>query len=523
MFIFTFVSSLTGIFLMFFRNWRKILDNEKIPSEYIDAYSKVVLFEIYTNPEHPIAKDIPLPRDPKPIKTMKCLGNIKVDSSDDDMEYLAKWEQIFQKLNNKVFPYPEFRSVWKDRDEANYVLRTYFKDYLPEKRVYWNDITSDDSTSRFIFQGMGFDMVQQASIEDIKNIVEEYGITDASRIVYKVCYNFMKDFHIPDEFDRHGCNAYFSADNYPKLLYIEKDNELYNSKSNRWEYLKFVLRSAALVYGTVFNHATFTHLTVSNACNIASREILPKDHPLRKILHIFTVGASQVNIAASVLLIPNKNGNIARKGLGDLATQEIMEYGLDNYIWRSFPEQIIHMGLTRLNLPIIHQGLKIWSIIFEFSDNFVNYCIDFENDTYVKNFWVKLQEYTLLKNKDDEYSKDKFITYLAKFIWVVTAYHSHIGQVSEYFDPYAYTWSLRKDIPSCSKQSLGIDFITILGTGLSSPMLLDDWNHIFENDTKLKDQFNIFQDKLRELGNIRNERWPFENFNPKWFLSSVSI
>ncbi len=525
MYIFTIVSSIISILILFLKNIRKILKNESIPNLYIDAYSKIVLFELFVNPPHTKTRDIKLPLPAKPIKTISCMLNLKCPAEDEDMKYLLKWQINLQKINNMTFSNIDFTTFWKNQEEATYIIDRYFKEYLPPTRVDFSDMTSDDATSRFIFQGMGFDHIEVITIEELLYLKNKYGLPSVSNIKYKVCYDFMNNFSVLKGLECHGANAYFNGHKYPELLYIERKSMLYDNNSEEWEYLKFVLRSAAMNYGTIFHHAAFTHFSVSNACNIASRETLSKDIPLRRLLHIFTVGSAQINLAASVLLIPKYNGGFARKGLGDKGTEDIIKYGLNNHVWRSFPEQINYMELENSTLPIVVQGMRVWNVIFKFCILFVKNCVNLA-DIQIYHFWNKLEEYTLLNNKKMELNENNFIIYLSKFIFTVTAYHSHIGQAVEYFHPFFYSWALKKDTPCAPKMMTGLDYWTILGTGASSPMLLDNWDHIFAGmDSSCLVLFHNLQDELRYISETYEPgtKWEFQNFNPKYFLSSVSI
>ena len=64
----------------------------------------------------------------------------------------------------------------------------------------------------------------------------------------------------------------------------------------------------------------------------------------------------------------------------------------------------------------------------------------------------------------------------------------------------------------------------------TSPMLLDSWNHIFNDFTLFayaNSLFEDFQERLQELAiqidtENTNRKWRFRNFNPRYFNSSVS-
>lgn len=529
---------------------KEVITSQTLPSEYIEPYSREVLVAVLTYPTHVNASNVKLPLPPRQLEKTTALLGLRVPTVDDEFRYLPNYELKFQKFVNHVAGEIDFSTHWNDKKEVEQVFKDHINRYLPEKRVNWGDITTDENTARFIFQGPGFSRVEPfTEIDDLHFFTlypDEYCSLNV-KPVYKVCYAFMKNFSVMDGLERHGTNAYFSNENsYPQLLFIENDNKIYkpfnslssnNSESyNQWEYQKFVLRSAAMIYGTVVDHAGICHFTVANSCNMAAKEILPNDHILRRLLQIFTCGSAQINLVASYLLIPAQDGGFSRKGLGNEGLKSILKHGLDNYIWKSFPKQIEDQGLNNSNLPIVQDGIRIWNIIEDFIDKFVNSYIKCKDDTIldtdVLKFWERVREYIPLTNNIPlTLNKSLFKEYLCKVIFSDIAYHTHIGEAVEYFNPYYYSWAIKKNIPSAPKMTLGIDFWVVLGTGVKSPMILDNWFHMFSDQDMFaycQALFGDFQEKLHELSQeIETEnlirKWVFRNFNPKYSLSSVSI
>ena len=428
----------------------------------------------------------------------------------------------------------DFKTSWLNKEEVDKIFNLYINKHLPEKRVHWTDTTSDESTTRFIFHGPGFMKIETFTEEDhqylIKTYPQEYEILPQPQ--FKVIYDFMKNFQT--ENNGIGVNAYFTCkDNeYPQLAFIE-NNELFAplfSDTKDWEYQKFILRSSSMIYSIIFENIGLTHLTIANSCNLASKEVLSTHSCLRRLLHIFTCGTTQMNFKNACLVLPY---GFNRLGLDNV--EKILQYGMDNFIWKTFPQHIIDAGLSNLKLPIIQDGLRVWDIIEEFVINFVNTYIDCENDKIkdiqIINFWNQLQLYFPLKNKLPlTADKTILIEYLSKFIFNVTAFNCHIGEIVEYFNPYTYSFIINKNIPCAPKMSLGINFWTNLRNINTSPMLLDSWNHIFNDFTLFayaNSLFEDFQERLQELAiqidtENTNRKWRFRNFNPRYFNSSVS-
>jgi hypothetical protein len=519
---------------------------QTLPSDVCEPYSREVLLAVLTTPQHPSTKDVKLPQPPHKIEKKKAIFGLEVPAEDDTFKYLPEWELLFQKLMNNVSGEIDFNSQWKDKEEIDKVFAEHINQYLPERRVNWGDITTDENTARFIFQGPGFMKIQPFSNYEDTALSTLYPqvYPTLQRPTYKADYSFLKQFNVMPGLENHGCVAYFSGDIYPKLLFIQNDNKLYINNdnvstintSNEWEYQKYVLRSAAMIYGTVFEHAGFTHLSIANSCNIAAKETLSENHILRRLLQIFTCGSAQINLAAAYLLLPEENGGFSRKGLGNDCVKNILKHGFENFEWKTFPQHIFDAGLSQSTLPIVVDGIQVWNIIEDFINKFIDSYIECQNDQILDNkiveFWGEIRNHIPLKNNIPELvTKPILKEYLTKMIFNAIAFHTHIGEAAEYFSPYVYSWALKKDIACAPKMTLGIDFWVVMGTGTKSPMLLDNWDHMFSGDSMCdygKQLFNDFQEELRMLAEkidfLNTTRdWRFRNFNPRYFLSSVSI
>ena len=74
-----------------------------------------------------------------------------------------------------------------------------------------------------------------------------------------------------------------------------------------WKEAKYLAKATAMVLVTVREHLVNTHLIVANVATRASTIELPPNHPIRRLLTIFTFRTTEVNTGAFALLVPENS------------------------------------------------------------------------------------------------------------------------------------------------------------------------------------------------------------------------
>eukprot|EP01046_Picozoa_sp_COSAG06_P017620 COSAG06_NODE_1204_length_10277_cov_21.330517_5_plen_179_part_00 len=114
----------------------------------------------------------------------------------------------------------------------------------------------------------------------------------------------MEKYAVRESFCRYGGAAFFNADKEVLGIYVcdlpHLGGELVTEPTKRqaalvlpddpdsWEFAKFSLRCTLISLLTLRDHLCYCHWIISNRVSIASREQLGQDHPIRRVLKIFT-------------------------------------------------------------------------------------------------------------------------------------------------------------------------------------------------------------------------------------------
>jgi hypothetical protein len=120
----------------------------------------------------------------------------------------------------------------------------------------------------------------------------------------------------------------------------------------------------------------------------------------------------------------------------------------------------------------------------------------------------------------------------ASLFCTVTAYHEHVGQVSDYFyKPDFVGTTLREGKEMDSIQTYLLLCALVCSTGMRVPVLLGNWEHLLQRDIfahQTVPTLREFQAELEKLSDSITEknqrrRFPLESFNPRVLESSVSL
>lgn len=167
------------------------------------------------------------------------------------------------------------------------------------------NMQSDESFSRIFFHGMcaPLTMVQ----EEVTNPEhKKYG-------PYMVDLTYAADWKIrePDMFKKFGARIHFDENQMVSAIYDSDTEKLVLPGNSDWEAAKMQAKVTGVSITTVREHFAQTHLMVAND---SSREVvlqLHPEHPIRRLLAIFTYNTVSVNQNAAGALVPERS-NIHR-------------------------------------------------------------------------------------------------------------------------------------------------------------------------------------------------------------------
>ncbi|KAF0711640.1 Aste57867_5163 [Aphanomyces stellatus] len=183
-------------------------------------------------------------------------------------------------------------ATWKQgEDKEAYVMARVGKMW-PKVHVVWDDRYSDFALTRFVFKGIG------------SHLVEKLPTAQYDGSYYGVFLNFMDKLDVRPGFAKYGADAYF--DKYGRVVKIVRQKVTYCPGDDGWEYVKMAFRGSLVTKITAVEHLLGLHGIVGNYVATASREQLPPDHPLRRLLKPFTFRAVEVVLAATRSLFSTK-------------------------------------------------------------------------------------------------------------------------------------------------------------------------------------------------------------------------
>eukprot|EP00957_Ditylum_brightwellii_P002963 226818-Ditylum_brightwellii.AAC.1 len=160
---------------------------------------------------------------------------------------------------------------------------------------------TDESFSRIFFHGIAA-LLMEISHE----------VTDPEHLKYgpfMVDMEFMNTLEVrrPDLYKSYGARVHFDENQMVSTIYDFDMGKLVLPGKPDWEEAKFQAKVSAFTLTTAREHLLQTHFLVSNN---ASREIvktMPPDHPIRRLLAIFTYNAVVINRTASMALTPENS------------------------------------------------------------------------------------------------------------------------------------------------------------------------------------------------------------------------
>ncbi|KAF0696553.1 Aste57867_12701 [Aphanomyces stellatus] len=461
---------------------------------------------------------ITIPKEQKELtKTTLLNTNIQIPVDDEDWPDDAALEVKAATFIRDYAPFiDDFKQTWKaGENKEGYVMSKVGKMW-PKVHVFWNDRYSDKALNLLVFNGVG------------SHLVEKLPQRQRDGSYYAVTLNFMDQLEVRPGFAKYGADAYFNS--YGEIVKIVRQNRTYYPNDKLWEYIKMAFRGSLMTKITAIDHLLGLHMTVGNYLTTVSREQLPPDHPLRRLIKPFTFRAVAINRAAARSLFWTKAYMHRALALTDAGLTQTWKTGTDSFKFETFPETVARQNIDTVNLPFHNDGMSYWNIVRKFVGDYVNLYYrsddDVVKDTSVEAFWaafnskmpMQLRPLTMKNLKDT----------LAQAIFWVTAMHNHMGNVAEYVSDPAFMPGAWVEGELAARPGAAVRQAVIMAlTGLQQPSILDDFSHVML-DNKAKKVCKDFNNGLTALGFVNDFQNAFRDqafttFNPQLMDISVGI
>jgi len=406
------------------------------------------------------------------------------------------------------------------------------------------DMWEDGLESCMTFDAIGAHRVE-SSTENPAGLTA-LGVAELLPFVLKL--NSFNSFKVRPGFGKFGVDMYFTADGLPAALETT-DGKWIKRGDKDWQYWKFVWRSSLITIVTLLDHLYLTHFKSSNTLARSIRATLPPDHSLRRFLSIFTFGAIFVNLQAQFVLV-GKNAMLHRavpfedfEGLSSLVPGILpdvafapgipgrgMEAVINDAVFKKLPAKL-------QQAPFYADGKLVFEALHRLAQAFTEasgMCEDVASDEPLKRFLGMLKKQmaeagyqsnmsTLVLDSHNEDLCPIMQKRMAVYMFMVTAWHSHVGFVGDYYadpDLAGMSWKTG-ELSSRPRQAMIASVINIF-TSTKQPKLKEDYTHLFktgleaELSAKLTSMWHGFQadfEKVKKEIDLRNSNRKVPNIN----------
>jgi hypothetical protein len=462
-----------------------------------------------------------IPRAHGPLEKINVIpGILAVPTHDEDGEKIrfAK-KALFRALRS--LPVTDDANPWPSPESAAAVI-TQFVPILPPPAVRWTDVASDRVMSLLAFQGLASHRLEPLE-------------ADKGGAAYAVDLSWMHAFPVRPGLEPYGACAYFGADRTLLRVYTAHDDSTHHPGDASWEDAKWRWRCALFAAVTVADHLAATHFLASNVLVTVTREQLPENHPLRRLLKAFGYGAVDVNLDAGLMLAPE--GGLAHRlfsfTYGGLS--RCLLRGFETTKFQTFPQAIAAKRVDALGdaFPYATDGLALYEIFRTYAQEYFDIFYPGESvvrDPAVRAWWQGIVACAPTLALGPLNKAQQVLDLLTHLMFTVTGFHGQVGHVVPYLlDPQFITTKIRAGSRMSDIQAtVQVLNLTAL-TALEQPPLIGDYSHLFleQDKERVTAAFRRYQQALIKLSRDIDERnrhreQPFQTFNPTVLDTSVS-
>jgi len=384
-----------------------------------------------------------------------------------------------------------------------------------------NDLTSmffkADIWADGVEKALAFDLIAAHRVEPIKKVV------GGETLRFIVAFNDMKDVEVRPGFGKYGTDMYFTAEGLPAMVVTTNGKEVMRGDKD-WQYWKFVWRSTLLGTVTLIDHLHLTHFRSANLLARASRKTLPPNHPLRRLMSIFTFGSIFINNIAMHLLVghrsplhrstPFKTFEALQETVPKIMKplRDWHKRLLDNTEWEKMPQILKdtpYYSDGRILSKEVKKMVSNMMVAMGWKDGSGKSCTTLKDlhDTSAIRFLKHIQMDEATEGYDQSLSSasscEQLMAWLTDIIWTVTGWHRHVGKVADFVsDPALAGFSWREGESFTAPRQAMIMSAVAAFTGTPQPKLIEDYTHLFvgiEHGEKMTEVWNDFRKALQTV------------------------
>lgn len=521
------------------------------PEEYASCNKKIALYTRFLlwagkkycwnwNTQPPRAADALYPADAvqKELKLVTTEFDVQLPTYDEDNPISAIVPMVKWALQTPLAPILDRHSEWASPDQAIMWRNQMFGALFPPMNLDLPQLLKPEGIETLCFATTGMQHTRKVA-RSRENLPQ-----CPANAVYVNENLVLSTYEVRDGFQNYGAAAYFNKDRklcaiytcYNESLVTRPGTTADKRHKKDWKHAQWVFKVSNEALVTLKDHLMQIHMVESNALVLASRTWLSPHHPLRAMLKIFTYSTAEINFNAYDTLI-------CRKGLVERiwaftsdALQDLLKDLRKDYKFKPLPFHIDESmrSLPSEQFPPNEDLPEFWGIVREFVANFFD-IVYHGSEEEMDRDWDLCKFLDVLSDqlKHDCRSKESCIDAITHLICVVTSWHEHVGQISDYFmNPRYCGTKLRAGMEIDDMDTYALKCALISLTGLRMPRLLDNWNHLLsrgEFGFRVTAAFDSFHDELVEMYKRvkkRNETrgiLQVRSWDPMAMESSVSV
>lgn len=301
---------------------------------------------------------------------------------------------------------------------------------LPDSYNTGFDMISDESFSRIFFYSLGAPLIAVQKAND-PAVNKDFGpfVVDMPMQKLKV-----RRYYRP-----YGARIHFDEDQMPTAIFDYALDKYFKPGEEGWNNAKSLAKVTSLTLITAREHLIWCHFVLSNTITTVSTLKLAPSHPLRRLLTIFTYGATEINHTAFGTLVV-ETGNFHRgTGFEYESLKEVFDMAYEQCnIYQPFTEHKLAPEVAKLadvgKFPYITEGKEYWNIVHEFVTAWIGEAGDKAKDEQALAFYNDVKESTKGQayQLSDYTSDEDMIRLITQSIFTVTAHHELVGNIVDF-------------------------------------------------------------------------------------------
>jgi hypothetical protein len=475
-------------------------------------------------------KNLPKPykeADPKlPTERLTYIGGgVDVAEFDDDSPVRPKPVKLFLRFNNTWMPFRDKPTFWNNPVEGRAGIEAVFGKFLPKPAVVWKD-SGVELTELWARQGLG--------AQHLHRIREGGQVGEA----FVSSFEQMARYEVRDGLLPYGGAAYLTEEG--KITRIRLGGKDVRPGDAGWDHAAFVYRSSSIVWTTLSDHVFRCHYVFLNPILLATKRYLSLAHPLRHFIAPFHYRTAAINNGGALTLAPPGGMFHRTTGFGWDTLRHVYDDCVGAFHFETFEAGLRRRGMHPEQLgpdavrlfPYSTDGLEYWKRTHAFVDEAftqspgLSSMLSDANRAATVRWWDSI--HAAFPGGLPPLSEASLRDFLAQIIVTVTAFHEHVGNVSQYLvNPALGAGKLWPNQTIADQQaSLQLCVVACI-TGLPMPKLMEDFSHMMP-DPQAAAAFKHFQESLtgwQKDVDARNAArpQPFISFSPRELSCSISI